>query len=111
MKKYYTPGEIAEMHDRNESLAGTQADFEKVHLYQKIKAELEQLEGYTLGGYEPNPYEQNALLWLDMPRLITLNRKAAGRLAKAISMSDRMTVSTSGGKVRFAFGVEKVWKQ
>ena len=110
MSKDYTPEEIAEMHDRNENFIGKRADFEKVRLYYKIRAELERLDGCTVGGYEPKPHEQNALLWLDMPDLIMMDGEAAGRLARAISMADRLSISASGGKVRFAFGVERVWK-
>ena len=45
-----------------------------------------------------------------MPDLIMMDGEAAGRLARAISMADRLSISASGGKVRFAFGVERVWK-
>ena len=45
MSKDYTPEEIAEMHDRNENFIGKRADFEKVRLYYKIRAELERLDG------------------------------------------------------------------
>lgn len=110
MKNSFTSQEIAETLDRNENFRGNRADFEKVRLYHEIKAELERLEGCTVGGYEPNPHEQNALLWLDMPDLIMMDGEAAGRLARAISMADRIAVSRSDGSIRVCFGIEKVWK-
>lgn len=110
MQRDYTPEEITAMHEHNESFVGKQADFAKVRLYRRIKAELERVQDCTAGGYEPNPHEQNALLWLDMPELTMLHGEAAGSLARAISMADRITFSASGGKMRVCLGVEGIWK-
>lgn len=39
MQRDYTPEEITAMHEYNESFVGKQADFAKVRLYRRIKAE------------------------------------------------------------------------
>lgn len=72
---------------------------------------MERLKDCTAGGYEPNPHEQNAMLWLDMPELIMLDDESARSLTRAISMADQVTFGASGGKIRVCLGVEKVWKE
>ena len=110
MQKDYTREGVVEIIDRNENFSCRQADFAKVRLYHRIKAELGQVRDCTAGGYKPNPHEQNALLWLDMPEPIILHSEAAGSLARAIIMADRVSFCTSGGKIRVCLGVEKVWQ-
>lgn len=111
----YTPEEIDAMYQRNENFNGKQANFEKLRLFQEIKADLTAFlqccdDVCKLEEIKPNQHEKNALLFLDMNVISTFNKEETAMLTAIMNKADRMIVSAIGGNsIRISFGVENVW--
>lgn len=111
----YSSEEIEAMYQRNESFSGKRADFDKLRLFQEIKADLTEFlqrcdDVRKLEEIKPNQYEKNAVLFLDVNIISTLNKDETAMLMAVMSKADRMVVSALGnGCIRFSFCVENVW--
>lgn len=111
----YSTEEIEAMYQRNENFNRKRADFDKLRLFQDIKADLTEFlqrcgDVQRLEEIKPNQYEKNAVLFLDMNTLSTLNREETVMLAAIMGKADRMVVSAhTGGCIRLSFCVENVW--
>ena len=111
----YTPEEIAAAHDRNENFHGQCANIEKIKLYQQLRNELLDLMQTCnnvdlVDGFDPNPGERHAMLWMDLSPAAILDKAAAEKLAEAIQMADGIVVSAVQGHVRISFDICDVWK-
>lgn len=111
----YTPEEIAAAHDRNENFHGQCANFEKIKLYQQLRDELLDLMQTCnnvdlVDGFDPNPEERHAMLWMDLSPAAILNKAAAEKLADIMQKSDGMVLSAVKGHVRISFDVNDVWE-
>lgn len=112
--KDYTPEEIGEMLDRNESFCGTQANFEKLRTYHGIRRGLEALQErcdcvLEADGYAPNTREQNVILWLDLSPAAILDREQAAALAAVMSQSDGVVITAMEDRTRISFAVKDIW--
>lgn len=116
MKNDFTPQEIAEMHDRNESFVGKVADFDKVKLYHKIKKELgdfaESCDNVVdVECFELNQNEKNTILWATMTPSIYLDENNIKRLVSIISQADHLAITSSESSIRIVVGLEDIWKK
>lgn len=111
----YSPEEIEAMYQRNENFNGKRADFDKLRLFQEIKAGLTEFlqrcgDVRKLEEIKPNQYEKNAILFLDVSVVTTFSKDETAMLTAIMNKADRMVVSTVGGNcTRFSFCVENIW--
>lgn len=113
----YSPEEIEAMYQRNENFNGKRADFDKLRLFQEIKAGLTKFlqrcgDVRKLEEIKPNQYEKNAILFLDVSSVAAFNKDETAMLTAIMNKADRMVVSTVGGScTRFSFCVENCWTE
>jgi len=103
------------MYQRNENFNGKRADFDKLRLFQEIKAGLTKFlqrcgDVRKLEEIKPNQYEKNAILFLDVSSVAAFNKDETAMLTAIMNKADRVVVSTVGGScTRFSFCVENIW--
>lgn len=113
----YSPEEIEAMYQRNENFNGKRADFDKLRIFQEIKAGLTEFlqrcgDVRKLEEIKPNQYEKNAILFLDVSSVAAFNKDETAMLTAIMNKADRMVVSTVGGScTRFSFCVENIWTE
>ncbi len=111
----FSSEEIDAMYQRNENFRGKRADFNKLRLFQEIKADLTEFLQYCddvqrLEDMEPNQHEKNAMLFLDMNTISMLDKKESAMLTAIMDKADRVIISAIKRKcIRFSFGIENVW--
>lgn len=110
----YTSEEISAMHDRNENFHGTQANFEKLKLYQAVKRGLVELEEHydcvwNVDEYTPNTHEKHAILWIDLCHCAFLNREETAALTEIMGKADGVIFTAIGGCVRISFVIKNIW--
>lgn len=112
----YTPEEIEAMYQCNENFNGRRANFSKLQLFQEIKVGLIKFldrcdDAYKLEEVSPNQYEKNALLFLDMKSISTLNRDEVAMLTAIMNKADWVVISADKeSSFRISFGVENIWE-
>ena len=112
----FTPEQIAEMHDRNESFEGHSADLKKVFAYNEIRTSLnalmDKLDGaMQLSELKPNPSSPHATLSIDIEPPATMGDVLSNALSDAMSKADRVSIAVrNNGRVRLSFAVENIWK-
>lgn len=112
----YTPAEIAEAHDCNESFRGTRASLEKVRLYQTVKSDLEKFmelcsDVQAVDGFAPNVREKHAILWIDLMPAAILNKGETAALAAVMCKADGTVISAVDGHTRITFDICNVWER
>lgn len=110
----YSPEEIGVMHDRNENFQGTQANFEKLQLYQDVKRGLMEFKEHyecvwNAGEYTPNTREKHAVLWIDLCHCAYLNREEIAVLTEIMGKADGVVFTAIGACVRISFAVKNIW--
>lgn len=105
--------EIERMLYRNEHFHGVKANMDQVRRYYGLKEDLSRfsvLYPYArgMGGYDPNPRERNAMLWLDL-RPAHLDAEEAADLCDLIGRSDGIVLVPVDGGVRISFEILNVW--
>lgn len=107
--------ELAAMIERNENFAGKRADFAKLRLYQEIKSDLLEFlqvcdDVLQVKEIEPNQYEKNAMISMDVPVVATFDKEESALLIAIMNKADRVVVNGTGSEfIRFTFGIENVW--
>jgi len=112
--KDYTPEEILKMWICNENFQGTRANLEKVRLYHTIKTDLTQFmqdcdEVRRVEGFDPNPKEKHAVIWIDLVPAATLSKEETTKLTKIMNKSDGTVISAVGDHVRISFDINDIW--
>lgn len=113
----YSPEEIEAMYQRNENFNGKRADFDKLRLFQEIKAGLTEFlqrcgDVRKLEEIKPNQYEKNAILFLDVSIVATFSKDETAMLTAIMNKADRMVISiVDGSCTRFSFCVENIWTE
>lgn len=114
--KDYTPEQIAEMHDYNESFVGSTANFVKVQQHRKIKEGLIDFMGvcdcvHSVEEIKPNKCEQNSLAFVNLHCPAVLDKVSAEMLAQIMSMADSVVISADADHIRVSFATEKIWTE
>lgn len=113
-RKNYTPEEIAAAHDRNGHFRGTQANLDKIRLYQAVKHDLVEFMGMCedvrlVDGFAPNIREKHAILWLDFSPAAILSAEETAVLAAVMAKVDGVVISAVDGHVRITFDIKNIW--
>lgn len=106
---------ITSLYERNENFVGTIADFTKMQRYQALRDQVRKVrelcrDARLVVELEPNSYEMNALICMDIPCVFTMDEKQSRAFAKLLTLSDRFTISALPGKqIRVSFGIERIF--
>lgn len=116
MRLSYTPEEIGAMHDRNENFQGTQANFEKLQLYQAVKRGLIEFKErcecvQVVDGYDPNTREKHAILWIDFSPVADLNNEQTAALTAIMNEADSIIITDMEECTRISFVIKNIWEK
>ena len=115
MRRDYTVEELLEAYQRNETFRGKIADMEKIQLYHAVKRDLaafvEQCEdAVSMGGFDPNPREKHAILWVDFSPAAILSQEESAMLAELILETDGLVIAAVDDHIRISFDIKNIWK-
>lgn len=105
------------MHDRNENFHGTQANFEKLQLYQTVKRGLMEFKEHckcvqVVDGYDPNTREKHAILWMDLSPTATLSSEETAALTAIMNEADGVIITAIIEEcTRISFVVQNIWEK
>lgn len=110
----YTPEEIAAMHDRNENFHGTNANYEKLQLYQAVKCDLiefmESCEAMKqVDGFAPNIREKHAIIWMDLSPAASLSKEETAALTEIMNKAGGVVISAVENHVRITYDIKNIW--
>lgn len=58
---------------------------------------------------KPNPYERNAMVFVDFCSVSVFDATECERLSQLVQKSDTLCISSGNDSVRFSFGVKDIW--
>lgn len=108
--------ELTEILYETEHFVGRVANMNKVMLYWEIKDDLIRFERgcdkvQAVHGFDPNPRERHAILWMDFVFVAMLNAAETAELTSIMAKADAVTLTGAGDHVRICFDVRDIWAE
>jgi len=117
VRELFTDEELEVIFSRNDNFRGKTMDFSAVQRYEKVKEaalwmDVNNLDVIGVGLDSISKDKPNAIVTMDIRRLVSLRGKALQVFITMCTLSDTVFVAgTKDTSIRYTFGVENIWNR